>query len=105
MQKFLLAYHGGKRFETKEEGLAHMDNWRAWMAGLGDAVVDRGAPVGMSKTVGPDGVTDDGGPNPLSGITIVQAETIEGALDMARACPHVAIGGTIEVAPILDMEM
>jgi len=105
MQKFLFAYHGGKRFETKEEGMAHMKNWKTWMAGLGDAVIDRGVPVGQSKTVGSDGVTDDGGPNPLSGITIVQAETIEGALDMAMACPHVAIGGTIEVAPIMNMEM
>jgi hypothetical protein len=105
MQKFLLAYHGGKQFETKEEGMAHMVNWKAWMNELGDAVVDPGVPVGMSKTVGTNGVSDGGGSNPLSGITIVQAGTEEQALEMAKACPHVAIGGTIEVAPVIDMEM
>lgn len=105
MQKFLFAYHGGKNFETKEEGKAHMENWMAWMGGLKDAVVDPGLPVGPSKTVSADGVTDDGGSNPLSGITIVQAETIEQAIEMAKSCPHVSIGGTIEVAPAMNMDM
>lgn len=105
MQKYLFAYHGGKQFETKEEGMAHMENWMAWSSGLGDAVVDPGMPVGASKTVSQDGVTDNGGSNPLSGITIVQAETIEQALEMAKSCPHVAIGGTIEVAPAMNIEM
>ena len=27
------------------------------------------------------------------------------ALEMARDCPHIDIGGTIEVAPALDMPM
>ena len=105
MQKFLLAYHGGKQFETKEEGQQHMANWKAWMAGLGDAVVDPGLPVGPSKTVSKDGITNDGGPNPLSGITILQAETEDQALQMAGDCPHVKIGGSIEVAPAMNMEM
>lgn len=43
-----------------------------------------------------------GGLNPLFGITIVQAETIDGAIDMARDCPHLEIG-TIEVAELFEM--
>lgn len=105
MQKFLLAYHGGKKFETKEEGMAHMEYWKAWSTSLGNAIVDPGLPIGPSKTVSQDGVTDDGGANPLSGITIVQAESIDQALEMAKSCPHVAIGGTIEVGQAMNMEM
>ena len=30
---------------------------------------------------------------------------MEVALEMAKACPHVDIGGTIEVAQAMDMEM
>ena len=56
-------------------------------------------------TVGPDGITDGGGPNPLSGFTIVEADDMAAALEMAGRCPHVDIGGTIEVAPALDMPM
>lgn len=105
MPKFMLAYHGAPQFKSPEDGANHMKNWQAWMAGLGDAVVDPGMPVGASKTVSADGVTDDGGSNPLSGITIVQADTIEDALEMAKACPHVSAGGTIEVAQALEMKM
>ncbi len=105
MPKFLLAYHGGHNFKSKEEGMEHMTKWQAWSTGLGDAVVDPGMPVGPSKTVSADGVTEGGGSNPLSGITILQADTIEAACEMAKACPHVDIGGTIEVAQAMDMEM
>ena len=89
---------------SPEKGRAHMDQWMAWMNGLGAAVVDRGVPVGRSMTVGPDGVTD-GGPNPLSGFTIVEADDMAAALEMAKRCQHIDIGGTIEVAPALDMPM
>ena len=61
MPKFVFAYHGGPTSMTPEEGKAHMGKWKAWMESLGDAVVDRGLPVGKSKTVGRAGVTDDGG--------------------------------------------
>lgn len=105
MPKYIFAYHGGKKFETKEEGMAHMGNWKAWMTSLGNAVIDRGLPFGPSKTVSADGVEDGGGSNPISGITIIQAENMDAAVDMAKASPHINIGGTIEVAEAFDMPM
>mgnify|MGYP000232892635 CR=1 FL=1 len=105
MQKYIFAYHGNPNIKSPEEGQAHMTAWKAWMDDLGDAVIDRGLPAGPSKTVSNDGVTDDGGSNPLSGISIVQADSVEAALEMAQKSPHVTGGGTIEVAPAMDMEM
>ena len=105
MPKFILAYHGGPKSMSKEEGAAHMAKWKAWMGSLGDAVIDPGTPVGPSKTVSADGVSDGGGSNPLSGITIVQADTMDAALKMAKASPHLDIGGTIEVAEAMNMKM
>jgi len=105
MPKFLLAYHGGSRPETPEQGKLHMEKWRAWSAGLGEALIDPGMPVGPSKTLSSAGVTNDGGSNPLSGITIIQADTMDQALDMAKTCPHLDLGGTLEVAEGMNMEM
>jgi hypothetical protein len=106
MPKFLIAYHGNPQFKTKEEGAAHMTAWQAWSQGLGKAVFDRGMPVGMSKTIASDRtVSDGGGPNPLSGITILQAENIDEAIALVKACPHLNAGGTIEVAQAFDMPM
>ena len=104
MPEFMFAYHGGKMPETPEECAKVMAAWEAWYKDLGESVVHPGNPVGMSKTVSATGTQDDGGANPLSGFTIVKADTIEDACKMAAACPMVADGsGTAEIAPIVEM--
>jgi len=105
MAQYILAYHGGGGFKTKEEGKAHMVNWNAWTASLGAALIEPGWPAGPSKTVTASGVEDGGGSNPLSGISILEAENMDAALEMVKDCPHISIGGTIEVAEAMSMKM
>ncbi len=102
MAKFLYTYHGGKRPETKEEGEAVMAAWGAWMGGLGAAIVDGGGPAGPSRTVTAKGVEEDGGANPVSGHTIVEAESLDAAVAMARGCP-ILDSGSVEVTEVLSM--
>ena len=104
MPNYVFAYHGGKKPESPEAGAELMARWKAWMEGLGDAVVNPGVPVGKSKTVSADGVTDDGGSNPLMGFSIIQADSMDAALEMAKGCPHLEFG-TIEVAEAMEMKM
>ncbi len=103
MSDFMFAFHGGSMPETPEEGEKVMAAWEAWMGGLGEAMVNPGNPVGLSKTVSAAGVADDGGSNPLSGFTIVKAGSIEEACEMAKGCPIIDAGGSVEVAPIVEM--
>jgi hypothetical protein len=103
MSKYLYVYHGGSMPETEAEGAKVMAAWGAWMGGLGDAIVDGGAPLGLSKTVSATGVTDDGGANPASGYTIVEAASYDAACTMAAGCPINTSGGSVEVAEILPM--
>ena len=103
MPDFIFAYHGGRKPETPEEGAKLMAQWKAWVEGLGDAMVNPGTPVGMSKTVSAEGVEDHGGPNPLAGFSVVRADSIEAALEHAKTCPFLDMG-TIEVAEMLQME-
>ncbi len=102
MSSYIFAYHGGKKPESPEEGAKHMAKWKAWIGGLGDAVVNPGTPLGMSKTVSSGGVSDDGGPNPLVGFSIVKADSMDAALEMAKGCPFLEMG-TIEVAEVKEM--
>lgn len=102
MPKFVFAYHGGKPPESPEEGEKVMAAWGAWFETLGSAVVDGGAPVGVSKTVSASGVADGGGSNPLSGYSIVNADNIDAAVEMAKGCP-ILDGGSVEVAEAMDM--
>ena len=103
MSEFILAYHGGTMPESPEEGAKIMEKWNGWIEKSGSSMVNPGSPVGMSKTVSPSGVTNDGGSNPLSGYSIVKADDIDGAIAVAKTCPHLEYGGTIEVAELLQM--
>ncbi len=102
MPNYIIAYHGGKKPESPEEGAKHMAKWKAWVDGLGDAVVNPGTPLGMSKTVSSSGVSDDGGSNPLMGFSIVKADSMDAALEIAKRCPFLEMG-TIEVAEVKEM--
>ncbi|MEM8542108.1 MAG: hypothetical protein AAGF25_14225 [Pseudomonadota bacterium] len=101
MTKYVFAFHSGPTPE--EPGPEVMEKWMAWFRDMGDAVVDGGAPVGPSRTVSSDGVSDDGGANPLSGYTIVEAESFDAACAMAKGCPALPSGGSVEVAERIEM--
>lgn len=102
MAKYIFAYHGGKMPETPEEGQQVMAAWQSWFAGLGSAVIDGGNPAGMSKTVTSGGVEDGGGSNPISGYSLVEADSIDAACEMAKGCP-ILDHGSVEVAEAMDM--
>lgn len=107
MPKFVFVYHGGdgKMPESQEERDAAMAAWKNWFADMGDAVVDGGNPVGMSKTVSASGVADNGGANPVMGYSLVSASDIDGAVALAKGCPMLPNGGTVEVAEAIDIGM
>ena len=101
MPEYVIAYHGGKMPATPEEGKKHREKWQAWIGALGDAVVNPGTPLGKSKIVSSDGVSD-AGPNALSGFAIVKADNMDAALEMAKADPFLAMG-SVEVAEVKKM--
>ena len=104
MAKFLLAYTGDASQPTTEaEGKAVMDAWRAWFGTLGDAVVDPGNPTGPSKTIAADGGVSDGSPSGVTGYSVVAAESLDAAVELAAACPHLASGGQVEVLETFEI--
>ncbi len=104
MPKYVFAYHGGKKPESQAEGEKVMAEWGAWFETLGSAIVDPGNPVGQSMTVSSSGVSADGGANPLSGYTLVNADSLDAATEMAKGCPMVKDGsGQVEVAEAMEM--
>ena len=104
MAKFLFVYHGGKPPSTPEDGKKAMDAWGAWFGSMGKAVLDGGNPVGKSSTVKADGsLVSDGGANPASGYSLIEAKDLADAHQKARGCPLLAVGGSVEVAQTMDM--
>ena len=103
MNNYAFIYRGGKEFKSPEEGAKHMAKWGAWVVGLGDASVNRGSPFKKSKIVSSGGVSDSG-QDPFTGYSIVKAKSLDAALEMAKACPHLDIGGSIVVAEVMEMK-
>ncbi len=99
MANYLLLFHGGGAPEGEEAQAQVMDDWTKWFASLGAAVVDAGNPTGVAKTVSSDGsVSDGGGSNPVTGYSVISADNLDAAAEVAKACPHLASGGSIEVS-------
>ena len=103
MGKFVLAYTGGKMAETEAEQQAVIAAWSAWFGSLGTAVVDGGNPFGPSKTVASDGSITDGGSSALTGYSILTADSLAAAADLAKGCPILTVGGSVEVYETFDV--
>ena len=104
MKQYIILYLGGAKAPTKEEGEAGKGKWQAWLAALGDAVINPGTPMMNPKKVTIDTIEDAVGISAMTGYTIVQAETMEEALKMAQDCPYVEMdGGALTVAELMQM--
>jgi hypothetical protein len=100
MANYVLVYRGGERTTppSEEEGKAITAAWIKWFEGLGAALVDNGNPFGPSMSVAPDGTTSEGTASRLTGYSIVKADSLGDATEMAKGCPQLATdGGTVEV--------
>jgi hypothetical protein len=110
MANFLFVYrnkanHLGQM--SPEEMQAHMQKWhdwmsegfqKGWMVNMGDGLKKEGRVVASKKIVtdGPFVETKE----IVGGFTIVKAETIDGAAEIAKGCPCLLTGGTVEVRPL-----
>jgi hypothetical protein len=98
MANYLLVYHGGSMPETPEEGAGVLKAWTDWFGVLGGALVDGGNPVSRVKTIASNGAVSDGGLNTSSGYSVIKADNLDAAVALAKSCPVLGGGASIEVA-------
>jgi hypothetical protein len=107
--KFLFVYRGAGETVasmTPEEKQQHLQRWEkwigegltsGWMLDPGDGLTREGRVVGARVvTDGPFVETKE----VVGGFSIVQADTLDAAAQLAKGCPAVRIGGTVEVRPL-----
>jgi hypothetical protein len=97
MANYALAYKGGQMAETDEERERVMAAWGEWMGALGSSLVDIGNPFGVSATVTNGGTVTDGAASALTGYSILDADSLAAATELAKGCPVLASGGSVEV--------
>ena len=113
MAEFLYLYRGG-RVERSPEQIQHtMQKWMAWFKQLSDKghIKNMGHPLenggkfvkGSQKTVtdGPFVESKD----IVSGYSLLEARDLDQAVELSKGCPIFEGEGTVEVRPIMQMNM
>lgn len=103
MSQFIITYLGGEQPATPEEGQQHFTKYKEWLSSLGDAAVSPANPFKDTHTVHSDGAVTSGSTTSMSGYTIIESESMEAALEIAKACPFLEIGGSLEVSELMQM--
>ncbi len=80
-----------------------MSKYRAWLSSLGDSAVSPANPLKNTSTVNSDGTVTTGGTTTMSGFTIIAADSMDAALLIAKACPFLDIGGSLEVSELIQV--
>jgi hypothetical protein len=110
MANFLFVYRGGgDAYATMtpheiEENMKKWSDWiaegfqKGWMVDAGDALTPEGRVVRSPKLVtdGPFAESKE----LVGGFSIVRADTIEAAAELAKGCPGLLHDGTVEVRPL-----
>jgi hypothetical protein len=96
MSKYVLSFRGrSDRVATPDEATA----WGQWFGELGTRVVDFGQRVGRVTALG----AGQDEPEVLTGYVVIEAEDFQAAVNLAKGCPGLAYGATVEVGEPLEM--
>jgi hypothetical protein len=113
MKKFLAVFIGTEASSAKWETLdeesrrereqAGKSAWHAWVEKNKSHLVEGGSPLGVTKKVGPSGISDFS--NELCAFTIIQAESHEAAARLFLEHPHFTIfpGDSVEIMECLPI--
>src|SRR5215468_1313642 len=113
MGEFVFLYRGGQRPTSPEQGQQVLQRWMTWFKDLAAKghVVDRGQPLertgkivkGTAKTVtdGPFAEAKD----VVGGYTLIKANDVVQAAELAKGCPILERGGHVEVRPVMKLDM
>jgi hypothetical protein len=89
MANFVLLYSGGSMPASEAERAAILQAWGAWFGRLGSALVDGGNPfTPLAKSIASDGSVSDGPVGTMAtGYSILKADSLGAAVELARGCP------------------
>ena len=103
MAQYMISYLGGDQPSSPEEGKQHFAKYKEWLSSLGDSAVSPANPLKNKRTVNPDGTVTTGGTTTMSGYTIIEVDSMDAALEIAKACPFLDINGSLEVSELMQM--
>ncbi len=108
MKKFVVLYIAAQSAQAQmaesspEAAQEGMKAWTAWAEGVGDGIVDLGAPLGAGKEITSTGTADAS--TGVAGYGILQADDLARAQALLDGHPHLMLpGASIQVYETLDI--
>ena len=100
MTKFVFIYHAppmptDATAPSPEEMQAVMGQWMAWGDTVGERMLDFGTPLAGGVRVTTDGTSAS--TREVSGYSMIEAESMDAALELARNHPHLNMPGGCEI--------
>jgi hypothetical protein len=109
MAKFIFVYKGpatDMSDMSEEQAKAVMDGWNRWIEKMGASLVDVGQPMANGVSLVDNGST--GTPAELNGYSIVEADDMQGAKNLADGHPFLSEGKgnfAIDIYELLPVPM
>jgi hypothetical protein len=98
MPTYLITYHGGPGMPADSQAAEKMlAAFQTWVGEVGTAMRDPGAPLGPSRTISTDSEADGQANAQIGGYTLIEAETLDDAVDLVRSHPFLTRGGSLQV--------
>ncbi|MCW2936236.1 MAG: hypothetical protein JWM19_7198 [Actinomycetia bacterium] len=96
MTTYLFVYRAPANYSPSPETAVA---WSAWHQSLGASLKDRGNPVFRAETLGagPAGTV-------LGGYSLVRAANLDAAAALAKGCPGLGAGMSVEVGEVTNVE-
>lgn len=112
MNQYLLLFRRDAEFHLSPEQLQKMTKpWMDWMGSIAaqNKLGDRGNRLDWNgKVVKPNNVVTNGPyvemKEAIGGYTMVKANSLDEAVELAKGCPILTVGGNVEVRPIVAVE-
>lgn len=114
MNEFLMIFRhvpNGQNAPSPEAIQANVKQWQDWMGGLakeGKFVSTQRLGIN-GKTINATELVSDGPyaevKEIIGGLLIVKADTLDDALEIAKGCPILSTGGSVEVRDMISMDM
>jgi hypothetical protein len=101
MSKFVFIYHAPMTPAeaappAPEDMAAAMEQWNNWAAKVGNGLIDFGTPLANGVRVSAGGATAPS-QREVAGYSIIEADNLEAAVELAKVHPHLNMPGGCEI--------
>jgi hypothetical protein len=114
MSEFTYLYRGGRDTSASPEQMQKtMQKWTAWFKELGanGHLKELGHPLESTGMVvkGNQKIVTDGpyaeAKDVVGGFSLIEAKDLAHAVEISKGCPILEVGGSVEVRPVMQLNM